>query len=162
MSRRAGERESGMTLVEAVVVVTLLGVLSVAVAPLFSGADRVALWRVSRGLASDLRFAQEYAMQHGVATTVEMDARSGRYRIVETKTGESVLDPLLGSPFVVDAKGESNVSWPEDVRVEYTASGYAAAPFSIPLRHPSGDSLVVQVAAESGLVRIVETLEAVR
>ncbi len=161
MKRTTYDLESGMTLVEAVVVVTLLGVLSVAAAPLFSGADRVALWRASRGLASDLRFAQEHAMQYGVATALELDAASSSYRIVESATGRPVLDPLLGTPLVVDL-GASGVSWPDDRRVDYTSSGTVATAVAIPLQHESGDRLVIDVAAESGFVVIEDDAEATR
>ena len=182
MNRRS---EDGMTLVELVVVIALLGILSVAAAPLFEGASSTALWNASRRIAIDLRYAQEYAQQYGLSTVVEFDLRSQRYRVLQGSSRRPVADPLHRGDLVVDFEDLSGVTlvsvdppsesesrsgspsrsssgaFAADTggsvrRIAYSSSGETADGASIVLAHESGESIRMEVEPTSGRVRIDE------
>ncbi len=81
-ARSQGPWGRGFTLLELLVVVTILALLVAVVPPLVSGAIPGAeLKSATREIAAALRYARSQAITHGQDVTLHLDVKSRRYRI---------------------------------------------------------------------------------
>lgn len=87
---------AGYTLVEMLIVVTIVGLLATAVLPTMnSSSSLVSLEAMARTLAADLRLARQLSVQHKGAYSVTLDRTNNSYRIVAPATGApALLNPL--------------------------------------------------------------------
>lgn len=98
----------GFTLVELVIVITILGLLVVVAVPNRSATDEVSLRAASRRLASDLRYAQGQSIARRIRHGVRFELAEKRYAVVATGRGEPVEDPgARGHALVVSFKDPS-------------------------------------------------------
>jgi len=98
----------GFTLVELVIVITILGLLVVVAVPNRSATDEVSLRAASRRLASDLRYAQGQSIARRIRHGVRFEIAEKRYEVVTTGRGEPIEDPgARGHALVVSFKEPS-------------------------------------------------------
>lgn len=106
-ARRFGTRRgAGFTLVEAVVLIAILGILGAVAAPRFLSLRELEAARAHRQTLADLRLAQHQAA--GSGCPVEVDFESGGYHLRQRSACRSgsfdreLVDPVSGqSPLVV-------------------------------------------------------------
>lgn len=159
-TRRLGfsRRERGLTLLEVVVVIVLLGVLAAVALPrITEGSFRAAAF--AEQVAAALRYAQRLAVASGCEIEVQVDAAAGRYAVrrradgSDTRcgtTGPFTLDvpnPAGGGAFAGVATG--GVAITQGLTIRFDAQG---------LPSPNGGSVVVggrtiTVESETGHVR---------
>lgn len=89
-------RSSGYTLIEMLIVVTIVGLLATVVVPTMnSSSSVVSLEAMARTLAADLRLARQLSVQHKGAYSVTLDRTNNSYQIVAPATGTpALLNPL--------------------------------------------------------------------
>lgn len=98
----------GFTLVELVLIISILGLLVVIAVPNRSGVDDVSLRAASRKLASDLRYAQGQSIARRIRHGVRFEVEEKRYEVVATGRGEPIEDPgARGHALVVSFKNPS-------------------------------------------------------
>lgn len=98
----------GFTLVELVLIISILGVLVVIAVPDRSAVDEVSLRAASRKLASDLRYAQGQSIARRIRHGIRFEVEEKRYEVVATGRGEPIEDPAArGHALVVSFKNPS-------------------------------------------------------
>lgn len=92
-------RKRGFTLVEMLIVVTVLGILASVILPsMNSTGSLIALEAAARTLAADLRIARQSAVQYNSSYNVKIDLRANSYEINFAGTGSApTLTNLLNS-----------------------------------------------------------------
>ncbi|MEZ4278537.1 MAG: prepilin-type N-terminal cleavage/methylation domain-containing protein [Myxococcota bacterium] len=105
-SRTNDRRGAGFTLVEAVVLIAILGILGAVAAPRFLSLRDLEAARAHRQALSDLRLAQHQAA--GSGCPVEVDFDSGGYQLRQRSACRSgdfdraLVDPVRGqAPFAI-------------------------------------------------------------
>ncbi len=118
-SRMHGHRGAGFTLVEAVVLIAILGILGAVAAPRFLSLRELEAARAHRQALSDFRFAQHQAA--GSGCPVEVDFESGGYRLRQRSGCRSgafdreLVDPVRGqAPFAIALPEGVSLSSPVD------------------------------------------------
>lgn len=96
LSRPSGERASGFTLVEMLVVLTVIALAMTAAPAIMAGLAGVRLRAAADEMTVQLRLARGLAMQRGAPVEVTFDLATRRYRL----TGNDAAHAL---PSVVDA-----------------------------------------------------------
>jgi prepilin-type N-terminal cleavage/methylation domain-containing protein len=94
---RAGGPRAGFTLVEMLLVVTILGIVAAVVIPtLDSTTGQVSLESLARLVAADLRLARQAAVQYNTSYTVAFDLAANTYQIMHTGSGgpPPLVNPL--------------------------------------------------------------------
>ena len=104
--RPAKDRGAGFTLVEAIVLITILGILGSVGAPRFLSMRELEGARAHRQALSDLRYAQRQAAASGCPVQVDFDATG--YRLTQRRSCRSgaydlqLVDPVTNqAPHVV-------------------------------------------------------------
>lgn len=98
----------GFTLVELVILISILGLLVMIAVPNRSAVDEVSLRAAARRLASDLRYAQGQSIARRIRHGVRFDVAEKRYEVVATGRGEPIEDPgARGHALVVSFKDPS-------------------------------------------------------
>jgi prepilin-type N-terminal cleavage/methylation domain-containing protein len=147
-------RRRGVTLLELLVVVTLMGTLSTVVVTRYGRnifGDMDARSEAHR-LWIDLQHARSIAVRNGTTTSVLFAQASGKltgYRIVEGPAGKQTVvgEPsVFGSDIRVTATSST---------VQFTFEGHAASACQINVRGPNR-SWVLHIVPLSGSVRISE------
>jgi len=90
----AGVR-SGYTLIEMMIVMTVIGILASIVLPAMSNGASIGLKSAGRILASDLRLASDLAVQYGTQYTVTFNLAKNQYQLTLTGPGNP---PALQNP----------------------------------------------------------------
>jgi len=84
-----GRRESGYTLGEILIVVSLLGIVAVVAVPSFSSVDPQPLDLAAEETANAMRFARSEAMRLGRPTGFRQQSSQKRIRVFQADTGTS-------------------------------------------------------------------------
>lgn len=91
-TRTEGHRPAAYTLIEMLIVMTVIGILASIVLPAIGNGPSVGLMAAGRILASDLRLASDLAVQYGTQYTVTFDVAKNQYQL--TLTGSGSPPPL--------------------------------------------------------------------
>jgi prepilin-type N-terminal cleavage/methylation domain-containing protein len=99
--RRPGDRSlarpghrAGLTLVELMVVLLLLGVMAAAVAPAIARQDRTGAGPALKVMEAVLAGAREHAVARAITVTAEIELASGAYVVVATPQAADPADTL--------------------------------------------------------------------
>jgi type II secretory pathway pseudopilin PulG len=93
-SLTGSETRTGMTLVELVIIITLVGIMAFAMAPRFNTYRRIELRSAIKELAADVRFAQSRAIATRVRYGLVFDPGSERYTVYRGETSTPATDFL--------------------------------------------------------------------
>ncbi len=150
---------SGVSLIELVVVISLLSVLTVTAVPVFDASDRLHVWGAVRTLERDVQYAREWAVNHGTTTSVVFSlAPSSSYALTAGSPGSTLEQPLTGETFDVEIETEhaasiSNLSLSSGSTLQFASSGRALVHGSITLM--SGlQTATLHVEEDTGATRI--------
>lgn len=103
-----GSARVGYTLIEMLIVMTVIGILATMAIPSQVSGSAVSLKAAGRVLASDLRLATDLAVQYATEYQVSFDVGRNEYRLVHTGTGSP---PALYNPYsATGATGSYTVS----------------------------------------------------
>jgi len=83
----------GFTLVELVVVITLIGILSWIAYPSLGAIGEIRLDAAARRVVSDLRYAQNRAIGSRTVHGVRFDVGAGGYTVYAANSGSAVVNP---------------------------------------------------------------------
>ena len=153
---RLRARTAGFTLVELIIVITLLGVLSFAAASRLSDRDEVNAHGLSEELANTLRFAQKAAVAQRRNINVLIDAAGGRVRVCLDSADpclQPILSPSGGALLVLAPNGIALTSTTAQFSFDALGRPSAASGVSITAAASDGTQFAVRVEAESGYVR---------
>ena len=167
--RLAGERHArGLTLIELVLMISIVGILAVLAVPERSVFEDAKLHAAARRLVSDLRYAQSRSVSTRASHRVVFDPAAARYAV--TRDAAPVVDPAdRGRALAMDYRdhdefrgiaiesasfgGGSVVSF-DVLGAPRTASGASlASPGTVVLRY-AGETVAVDVAPGTGLASI--------
>lgn len=90
-----GNRSAAYTLIEMMIVMTVIGILASIVLPAIGSGPSVGLMAAGRILASDLRLASDLAVQYGTQYTITFDGAKNQYQLTLTGSGNP---PALQNP----------------------------------------------------------------
>ena len=161
-------RSGGFTLLEIVLVVLILGVLSLAVAPVIGRVvGQTGIKTEAMQLAEDIRYTQHSALSEGQMFRLELNKNSGAYLVYaydpdadpsdprDVRKDMAMGDSVTGISSSFPADGDNpNISY-----ITYLATGSPSAegvpgPWTITLTNDSGGSVSVIVALGTGRVRV--------
>ncbi|MGE5175131.1 MAG: type II secretion system protein [Hyphomicrobiales bacterium] len=96
-------RTDGFTLIEAVIVITLLGILAWVALPKLTATTEIRLDAAARRVAADLRYAQSRAIGTRVVTGIRFTPGAGTYAVYAPAWSAAAVDPADRSkPLAVD------------------------------------------------------------
>ncbi|MFQ5770584.1 MAG: prepilin-type N-terminal cleavage/methylation domain-containing protein, partial [bacterium] len=98
---RKVNNQKGFTLIELIVIITIIGILSyIAVANFSDSNSQVQYGTLIRKIATDVRFAQQLALTEGMSTHVYIDQANNRYYL-KWDDGTYIQNPVGGGDFIV-------------------------------------------------------------
>ncbi|MFQ5753861.1 MAG: prepilin-type N-terminal cleavage/methylation domain-containing protein [bacterium] len=98
---RKVNNQKGFTLIELIVIITIIGILSyIAVANFSDSNSQVQYGTLIRKIATDVRFAQQLALTEGRSTHVYIDQANNRYYL-KWDDGTYIQNPVGGGDFIV-------------------------------------------------------------
>ncbi len=122
-----------MTLVELVIIMTLLGLVAFSVVPKFNAYDAIHTRAAAKQLAADLRYAQSRAISTRVRHGVDFDVAGETYTVFRESPGTPAADPLdPGTEMTRTLKrvglaavsfGTSDAVWFDSMGTPYDESG---------------------------------------
>lgn len=96
MKRQSPPSRSGHTLIEMLIVMTVIGILATIALPAVSNSSSTSLKSAGRIVASDLRLASDLAVQYGTQYTLTFDLTKNQYQLALTGPGNP---PPLQNPY---------------------------------------------------------------
>lgn len=146
------KQERGLTLVELLCLLALLGLIMAVAAPAVSSiSDNRNLELAARGLASDLRRIQQKAITSGYEQRVEFRLFVNDYRIRDLSSGERITVKLPEGISYRSANFPSGSGHPTLI---FHRSGAPGQGGTVGLTNEKGDVLYIIVTPATGRVRI--------
>lgn len=103
--------ETGFSLLELVLVITLLGILGVAVGVIVFNSQQSHITVAAQKVKSDIQFAREYALtKRGTTYGVAFDDATDSYTVYVGTVATPVLNPNTQAPMIEDFAGFPGVS----------------------------------------------------
>ena len=100
---RSKRAPDGFTIIELVAVVVIVATVSVTAFASFSGDAEYRLEVAARKVATDIRYAQQLAMDHRGTYTITFNTASDTYTLYDKNSGTiPAMDPFLQSDFIVE------------------------------------------------------------
>ena len=157
----AMKRRRGFTLLELVLVVSLLGILSVSAVAIMPGLTSYRLNGAARKIVSDLRYAQELAMDtHGTYSICFSVAGNWYALSAKDSTSEAGTDPFSGDSYIVQLNQDpyagvflSSSDWTGANLLSFNPRGEPSSAGQIRIVS-GGKTRTITVVAETGLVRL--------
>jgi len=155
----------GVTLLELLMVMIIVGILSAAAIPRLRGLETAKVSAAAKALAADLRYVQQYAMSRHLRARVVFNLANKSYYAQEENATNSTLWVNMKSPFT---RANMTLDFPRDPRyagVNITSASFGGQPsvtFNWTGSPVSGGSVVISfknvgrtvtVENETGLVR---------
>ena len=163
MSRQARNRRplrrSGFSIIEAVVVISVVGILSAAAVPRLMSLSELEGAQAHRQALSDLRFAQRRATSSGCP--VQVDFGVGRYTLTQRagcRSGSftrALVDPVTNrAPYAVDLPSGLSITSSIDPLVFDTLGRVTTVTGSVSDASITIAGLPLSAIGETGLVRV--------
>jgi len=102
-----GRYTSGFTLIEAVMVVVILGILYFAAQPRFDTFYNLKLKTAAKKLISDIRYTQSLAVSRHDDYAIYFDVDGENYRVYRVSDGKLAKDPFTNTDLIVDFTTDS-------------------------------------------------------
>lgn len=103
MISRAGRAEAGFSLVELILVITIMGILAWVAYPRLTVTTEIKLDAAARRVAADLRYAQNRSIGTRVVHGLLFDATAERYTVFAPTPATAAVDPAdRARPLTVD------------------------------------------------------------
>lgn len=115
--------KKGFTLIEVMLVVTLLGIMIGVYVISGENLSAVAIDGASKKVQSDIRYAQQLAQSRGANHGVNFTASGSTYEVYLGSPGASVLSPVTGQTMIENFDQFPGVSIAADYQVEFNTSG---------------------------------------
>lgn len=116
-SRSRTSRTAGFTLVELLVVVVIMSLMGAMVIPMMVDMGAVEAQSVARVISTDLQYAQNVAITHQQAVTVEFFPDLDRYEL-RNQSGR-LIHPMTNAEYVVDLRADHDFE-----RFDLLAAGF--------------------------------------
>ena len=156
----SGTGRGGFTLIELIVVITILAIAAVLAVPMLSSAGDIKLRSAAGMIASDLEYAKNMAISRQKNYMVVFTPSSESYRVCDNE-GTVIAHPLkVGSNFIVDFSTNSQlknvkiVSTDLDsntVTFDYLGSPYSGSGTDTPL---NSGSIVISIKTFNSTIKI--------
>ena len=146
--RSAHLRNNGFTLLELVLMISLLGIMVVFFVESAGNLSDVSIDAGSRKVQSDIRYAQQLSLSSGVTHGVVFTANDG-YEVYANAPGNPILNPATGRPMVETFDNFPGVSVAASYRIEFNGKGVPTI---------GGDERI-RLAATSGALRDVYVVD---
>jgi type II secretory pathway pseudopilin PulG len=168
-SRSLSARREGFTFIEMILIVTIVGIVGVTAQAFFSGIEEYRLDGAARKIASDIRYAQERAVEGHDDYSIAFDTSRNLYALYTMSPSAALLkDPLTRENFIVDLDDDGyagvtmkTASFGGKVSLTFDKMGVPSSGGSLTIQ--SGNlSRAITVLAETGLVKIGEVVKAVK
>lgn len=143
-----GRSEQGFTLLELLLVVSMLGVISLLFISYTGDVGNVSVDAASWKIQSDIRYAQQLATNKGTTHGVDF-VRNGNYTVYSGTTSTPVSDPLKHIPMIESLSSFGDLSINNNYRVEFDK-------FGAPTLGGGGN---VEILADSGARRRVYVID---
>lgn len=116
----------GFTLIEIVLVMTLLGTMALVVQPSSDAVDSVGLSAAARRVRSDMIHVQQLAMTTGVQHGVRFTAGSG-YLLYRLSPANPIVDPMTKQTFVTENLSRfGTINFMKDYDLRFDSKGAAS------------------------------------
>ena len=155
---KALSNQRGVTLIELIFTILLMGFLSYMAIPALSGyIDSTNLDVVSRQVEIDFRYAQTLSMATGDSYGVKITSAT-EYEVYNVGTGNAVDSPYNRDPMQYDLSKKYNGvefqlgAYPMDIQFDGNGVANNATTMIIPIVNAEGDSDTLQVQPETGSV----------
>jgi prepilin-type N-terminal cleavage/methylation domain-containing protein len=152
-------RSSGFSIIEAVVVIAVVGILSAAAVPRMMSMSELDGARAHRQALSDLRFAQRRATSSGCP--VQVDFEAGGYALTQRTDCRSgaftraLVDPVTHrTPYSIDLPGGLSITSSVDPLVFDTLGRITTVAGSVTDASITVAGLPLSATGETGLVRV--------
>ena len=100
--RPASKNVQAFTLVELLVVVLIMAIAGAMIIPMMTGTGEMQALSAARMIATDIQYAQSYAITNQLDVTVQFNPAIDRYTLSNTNTGGTLHHPMTGKDYIVD------------------------------------------------------------
>lgn len=113
----------GVTLIEVVICIAIIGIISCAALPALTAGDMFLLQNSSKELLYDMRLVQQTAVSDGCGCMILFDISDNSYRACSGPAGDVMFKKKLPDGIVFDRSGLSAVGY----KITFTDSGNASS-----------------------------------
>ncbi|MEX0887179.1 MAG: GspH/FimT family pseudopilin [Phycisphaeraceae bacterium] len=146
-SRREGRRSRGYTLVEVLIVVTIVGVAGAIVVPQMLASGTMGIQAAARSVIADLLYAQNEAIAQQSAHGVRFDVANDRYQLIDDN-GDTIPGSWRmgggGAGYAIDLQRDERFKGVELVTAAFTGDASDTIWFDVMGAPDGGGEIVLQ------------------